>query len=132
MLLYTDGGDTRSSLAFHELMDLLKASDVTIYAIGMLEHQLSSLKNQQRITVQQIADTTGGEAFFPTSAKQLDEIYDKVLAQVRAQYTLGYTSTNTKTDGAWRKVEIKPRRDERGLRVRARKGYFGPFKPSGV
>src|SRR5262245_5803514 len=129
MLLYTDGGDTRSSLPLHELLDLLKASDVTMYVIGALEHQPASVKSQQRMTLLQMAELTGGQAFFPTSVKQLDEVYEKVLAQIRAQYTLGYVSTNTKTDGAWRKVEIKvTRKDDRGPRVRARRGYFAPLR----
>ena len=131
MLLYTDGGDTRSSLPFHELIDLLKASDATVYVIGELEHQSPSAKNHQRMTLQQIADMTGGRAFFPTAIKQLDEMYAQVLDEIRAQYTIGYVSTNMKTDGSWRKVEVKVvRRDDRGLRVRSRKGYFAPFKPA--
>ncbi len=129
MLLYTDGGDTRSSMRLHDLMELLKASDATVYVIGELEHQPASVRSQQRNVMQQIADVTGGQAFFPTSARQLDEIYQKVLAQIRAQYTLGYVSTNPKSDGAWRKVEIRVvRKDDRGLKMRARKGYFATFK----
>ena len=133
MLLYTDGGDTRSSTPFHELIDLLKASDATVYAIGELEHQSSSGALEARRTLQQIADTTGGQAFFPVSVRELDRIYEKVLAQIRAQYTIGYLSTNEKTDGAWRKVEIKvARKDGRDYRVRARKGYYAPYKkPAG-
>jgi Ca-activated chloride channel homolog len=126
MLLYTDGGDTRSALSFSELIDLLKASDVTVYAVGELEHQPQSVKNDQRMKLQQIAEVTGGEAFFPSAVKELDSVYDKVVAQIRAQYTLGYHSTNEKTDGAWRKVDIKVLRKD--ARVRARKGYFGPYK----
>src|SRR5947207_5101485 len=106
MLLYTDGGDTRSSIRFNELLDLLKASDVTVYAIGELEHQSPSTKNEQRLVLQQIADATGGQAFFPISVKELDHVYDKVLAEIRAQYTVGYLSTNETADGAWRKVEV--------------------------
>jgi Ca-activated chloride channel homolog len=129
MLVYTDGGDTRSSIALHELVDLLKASDVTVYAIGELEHQSSSSRSEQRRVLQQIAEVTGGEAFFPTAVKELDAVYDKVVAQIRAQYTVGYHSTNEKSDGAWRKVEIRVvRKDGRDVRVRARKGYFGPYK----
>ena len=81
MLLYTDGGDTRSSTSFHELVDLLKASDVTVYAIGELEHLSSSGALEARVVLQQIAETTGGQAFFPVSVKQLDEVYEKVLAR---------------------------------------------------
>src|SRR5258706_3047905 len=98
MLIYTDGGDTRSSIQWHELLDLLKASDVTVYAIGMLEPQSPSSKVQQRMTIQQMAETTGGQAFFPTSVKELDKVYDKVLAEIRAQYTIGFHSTNEKAD----------------------------------
>ncbi len=127
MLVYTDGGDTRSSISLPELMDLLKASDVTMYAIGELEHQLSSTKNQQRMILQRIAEVTGGQAFFPTAVKELDSVYEKVVAQIRAQYTLAYVSANEKADGAWRKVEVKAVRKD--LRVRSRRGYFGPYKP---
>jgi VWFA-related protein len=129
MLLYTDGGDTRSSLRLRELMDLLKASDVTIYAIGELEHASTSERPQQTSILRQLADATGGQAFFPLNTKDLTGMYDKVLAEVRAQYTIGYQSTNDKTDGAWRKVDIKvATKDGHDLRVRARKGYYGPYK----
>jgi Ca-activated chloride channel homolog len=128
MLLYTDGGDTRSSLPLHELIDLLKASDVTLFVIGELEHQPASVTTPQRMVLLQMAEASGGLAFFPTAVKQLDEIYAKVLAEIRAQYTIGYVPTHPRTDGSWRKVEVRiVRQDDRGLRVRARKGYFSPY-----
>jgi Ca-activated chloride channel family protein len=129
MLLYTDGGDTRSAIGYSELIDLLKASDATVYAIGALEHQSSFTRNDQRMKLQQIAEVTGGQAFFPAAVRDLDGVYDKVVAEIRAQYTLGYLSTNEKADGTWRKVEIKiVHRQGRDLRVRARRGYFAPYK----
>jgi Ca-activated chloride channel family protein len=93
MVMYTDGGDTRSALSFTETVTLLKASQVTVYAIGLVER-------------------TGSD--------------EKVLAEIKGQYHLGYLSTNTSTNGAWRKVEVKTTRPD--LKVRSRKGYFGPFK----
>jgi Ca-activated chloride channel family protein len=130
MLLYTDGGDTRSSLALHDLMDLLRQSDATIYVIGELEHEYGSARAQQQMTLRQIAEATAGQAFFPTNVKQLDEVYAKVLAEIRAQYTVGYLSTNASADGAWRKVEIRiVHSDGRDLRIRARKGYFAARRP---
>jgi len=129
MLLYTDGGDTQSSLRYNELLDLLKASDVTVYAIGELEHQSSYGRDRARSILQTIAATTGGQAFFPTSVKDLDQVYERVVSEVRAQYTIGYLSTNQETDGAWRKIEIKPAgKESRDKTIRARKGYFGPYK----
>jgi Ca-activated chloride channel family protein len=129
MLLYTDGGDTRSATRFSDLIDLLKASDVTVYAIGELEHQSSSGRTAAHGILSQIAETTGGQSFFPVSAKELDAIYEKVLAEIHAQYTIGYLSTNEQTDGAWRRVEVRVAgRNGRNFRVRSRRGYYGPYK----
>ena len=125
MVLYTDGADTRSTLRIGELMKMLKSSDVTVYTIGMLDNQLLSQQLMQRAILADIAESTGGAAFFPWRAKDLDKIYAQVLGEVHAQYTLGYLSTNEATDGKWRKVEIKLTRPEtKRLKVRARKGYY--------
>lgn len=125
MLLYTDGGDTRSAMRFGELLDLAKASDVTVYAIGMLANQSMSAGSMQQSVLRQITEATGGQALFLPTVKELDKTYQQILAEIRAQYTLGYLSTNSKADGSWRKVEIKvTRADGRDLRVRSRKGYY--------
>ena len=130
LVLYTDGGDTRSALGFSEMIKLVRASDVTIYAVGFLEHQPSSVKGEQRLRLQQIADETGGHAVFPTSMKQVEEAYDKISSQIRAQYSLGYVSSNTTADGRWRKVEIAVKKPGvKDLKIKTRKGYFGPYKP---
>jgi Ca-activated chloride channel family protein len=129
MLLYSDGGDTRSVLRFDELLDLLKASDATVYVIGQLQHQSTSGRFALRRVLEQIAETTGGQAFFPLTEKHLDEVYEKVVSEIRAQYTLGYLSTNAARDGSWRKVDVKVARHVGGeQRVRARKGYYALYK----
>jgi Ca-activated chloride channel family protein len=126
LVLYTDGGDTRSTIGFSELMTLVRASDVTVYAIGFLNNQSSAVRNEQRARLHQIADATGGQAFFPTTMKDVEGMYEKIVAQIRAQYSLGYASTNTKQDGEWRKVEIKVKRPD--VRIQTRKGYFAPYR----
>ena len=128
LVLYTDGGDTRSTVTFTDVMDFVRAADVTVYAIGLLEHQSSSIKNEQRMRLLQITEATGGQAFFPYSMKEVEAAYEKILAQIRAQYSLGYASSNVKTDGQWRKVDIRVKRPD--VRVQARKGYFAPYKES--
>jgi len=127
MVMYTDGGDTRSALSFSETMDLLKASNVTVYAIGLLE-STGSARAQLQMTLRQLVEATGGQAFFPTAMKEVESTYEKVLAEITGQYHLGYQSTNARTDGAWRKVEIKVKRQD--LRIRSRKGYFAAYKPA--
>jgi Ca-activated chloride channel family protein len=127
MVMYTDGADSRSALNFSETLTLLKASNVTVYAIGLV-YNSGSARHQLQTTLRQLVETTGGQAFFPVAMKEVDAAYEKVLAEINGQYHLGYLSTNTVTDGAWRKVEIKVKRSD--LRVRTRKGYFGPYKPA--
>jgi Ca-activated chloride channel homolog len=130
MVVYTDGADSCSRLNLDKLMKMLKASDVTVYAIGSFGLESISLTFPLRAQLSIMAEATGGTAFFPISVKELDRIYQQVLGEVRAQYTVGYVSTNEKSDGAWRKVEIKvTRADGKKLHVRARKGYYAPSKP---
>ncbi|MBL8140657.1 MAG: VWA domain-containing protein [Acidobacteria bacterium] len=130
LVLYSDGDDTRSSLNVSEIVTLLKASDVTLYAIGYLDNQSSSSKLTFRMRLQQLAEATGGRALFSTSIKDLDTTYAQILDEINARYMLGYLSTNTRADGTWREVEIRLVRPElKGAKLRTRKGYFAPYKP---
>jgi Ca-activated chloride channel family protein len=126
LVVYTDGGDNNSALMFGEALDLLKASDVTVYAVGFLTHQPPSVQLEQRIRIQQIVELTGGQAFFPSTLKDLEPAFDRVRAEILAQYTLGYLSSNTRPDGTWRKVEVKITRP--GTKVRTRRGYYAPYR----
>ncbi len=82
-----------------ETLTLLKASQVTVYAIGLVENAGSSRLDFQ-MKLQQLAEATGGQAFFPTRLKEVDGTYEKVLAEIQGQYHLGYLSSNAATDGA--------------------------------
>ncbi len=131
LVLYTDGGDTRSHITFSEMINLVKASDVSAYVVGFLSHQPGSMKSEQQMKLQQIAEVSGGQAFFPSVVDDLDKTYEKVLADVRSQYVLGYVSSNQKADGRWRDVEIKlARNDLKNIRLRMRRGYFAPYRES--
>ncbi|HXT30610.1 MAG TPA: VWA domain-containing protein, partial [Vicinamibacterales bacterium] len=131
LVLYTDGGDTTSSLTFREMLDLCKASDVTVYTVGYMEHQSSSGRLQQRSELERVATLTGGQAYFPGASRDLDGVFDKIREELAARYSLGYLSTDTRADGAWRGVEIKLlRSDLKGVKLRTRSGYFAPYKES--
>src|SRR5262249_4720135 len=106
LVLYTDGGDNRSAMSFDDLLTSIKADNVTVYAIGFMTHQ-GSARNDQQLHLQQMADLSGGMAFFPMSLKEIDKAYDRVVAELEGRYMLGYVSSNTKLDGTWRPVDIK-------------------------
>lgn len=131
LVLYTDGGDTRSAISQSELLDLLKISDVTVYSIGYLQHQGSGRRDQQQILTR-FASATGGQAFFPTSVRELDRMYEKILGEISARYSLGYISSNKAMDGRWRgvKIRLKNRPDLKDIRIRTRAGYYAPYRPS--
>jgi Ca-activated chloride channel family protein len=125
LLLYTDGGDSRSRMGFGRLIELVRLSNVLIYGIGYLENQLSSDRVTQQMRLSQIAREAGGEAFFPTSARELQEVYARILDELVSRYTIGYVSSNPKADGRFRRVDIKlVKPDLRGAKVRTRSGYF--------
>ena len=129
LVVFTDGGDTRSAIRFGDAMTLIRASDVMVYAIGFLDNQSSGSRSDQRLRLTQMATESGGSAFFPSTMKEVEEAYDLIVSQVRSQYTLGYVSTNTATDGRWRKVEIRVRPPAaNGTRIQSRKGYFAPYR----
>jgi len=131
LVVFTDGGDTRSAIPFKDIMNLLRATDVTVYSVGFLDNQPTAIRAEQRLRLTQLAEETGGEAIFPQSMKDIELAYDRVVAGIRAQYTLGYISTNPARDGRWRRLEVKVARAgaarARDLRVLVRKGYFAPL-----
>lgn len=129
VVIYSDGGDTRSVMTYGDALTGLKASDVTVYVVGFLAHQGSREKVEQRMKLTQLAETTGGVAFFPTSQKDIDEAYDQVVEQVSARYMLGYLSSNQREDGSWRKVDVRlVRPDLKTSKVRTRKGYYSVMR----
>ena len=130
LLLYTDGGDTRSRMRLDELLDLVRASNVTIYAIGFQSQLQTADRMMERRRLEEIVDLTGGRCYFPDSVDDLDEIYGQIRDELAARYSLGYVSTDPTTDGAWRRLTVRladSRPELEGARIRARRGYFAPY-----
>lgn len=132
LVIYTDGGDTTSSLTFQDALDMLKAADVTVYAIGYMQHQGSgSAFMRQRADLEQFAKVTGGLAIFPSQARDVEKAFEQIRKEITARYSIGYVSSDPATNGAWRNVEIKLlRKDLKGARLRTRSGYYAPYKES--
>ena len=130
LVAYTDGGDTRSTIHGGDVSELLKLSDVTMYALGYLQGHGASSRTNAQMELQRFSAMTGGQAFFPTSIKDLDSLYERIQSEIAARYTLGYTSTDDREDGSWRPVEIKLKRpDLKGAKLRTRPGYFARLAP---
>jgi Ca-activated chloride channel family protein len=127
LVLYTDGGDSTSRMTFGQLTDLLRLGNVLVYVMGYLENQSSSQRAPQQMRMNQLARETGGEAFYPGSIEELNEIYAKILDEVSSRYTIGYVSTNPKADGKFREVQVRlTRPDVKNAKVKTRSGYLAP------
>jgi Ca-activated chloride channel family protein len=129
LLVYTDGGDNMSRMAYPQLIDALRFSNVIVYALGYLDNQSSSARGIQQQRLQLMARETGGDAFFPSTTGALQKVYARILDELSSRYTIGYESTNTRADGRFRKVQIKvTKADAKDARIRTRSGYLAAVK----
>jgi Ca-activated chloride channel homolog len=133
-LLIADVDGNSSSLLNNGLASLLKflqeSDDIVIYAVGLQAENGKPASKTVRESFVQIAERTGGEAYFPKSVDELPEICKQIAQDLRNQYTLGYTPKNRNTDGSWRTIRVSVISPPSGLKpiVRARQGYLAPLE----
>jgi Ca-activated chloride channel homolog len=125
IVLLSDGDDTSSLVAYDEVLDLAKRSETTIYAIGLRPNdgQRRDFKRAEFV-LRELSQATGGRVFYPTSSTELPRIYGQIAQELASQYAIGYTSSNTLRNGAWRRLSVRVTRE--GTTARTRQGYFAP------
>lgn len=127
VVVLSDGEDTSSLVSFEEVLDLAKRSGTTIYTIGLQAPTgggLSKGFREAEFVLRQLSQETGGRAFFPQRADDLQGIYSVIADELASQYTIGYASTNNKRDGSWRRLNVQVSRQ--GTTARTKRGYFAP------
>ncbi len=135
LLVITDGEDNASRYTLDELVRYAQASNAVIYTIGLLGEEKpgglfkihgSGDKHAAKV-LKEIADATGGQAYFPRDLDQVTPVCEKIAHDIRNQYTLGYYPTNSKRDGTFRNVRIElVGQDTKHDVVRTRPGYYAP------
>ena len=110
----------------------MKESDVVIYSVGILgaKDNSSLVGLQGQSYLDELANVTGGKSFYPNSAVEMDEIFERIALELRHQYSIGYVPSDFEPNGEWRKVKvkIKPPRGLPRLSVRHRRGYYATPK----
>ena len=126
IVVLSDGEDTSSLVGFEEVLELAKRSNTTIYTIGLKSQDLRSQRGfrEADLVLRQLAQDTGGLAFFPQQIGDLVEIYQRISDELSSQYTLGYTSQNPLRDGKWRRLVVRV--DRSNVAARAKQGYYAP------
>jgi Ca-activated chloride channel family protein len=127
ILLITDGIDNSSKHTLAEAIDATKRARVAVYTVGLLSQ---SGGQQAEDSLIEIAEASGGRAFFPQNVDQAHMVMERVARDLREQYTLGYFPTNLNLDGKWRSVRVDvtppPGFSTKGkLNANYRHGYYG-------
>ena len=128
LLIVTDGDDNSSNASLEETIRRVQDLDgPSIYCIGLLFGGDLSHKDvkHSREVLTQLADDTGGQAYFPKSLKDVDGIAQQVAQDIRSQYMIEYHSTKPMELGGYRTIHVEAQeKGYHGLRVRTRAGYF--------
>jgi VWFA-related protein len=120
-----------SKASFEELLDKVKESDTIIFPIYLNTEQeviremglfIPEAYAVSRQNLQALADTTGGSIFYANQLSDLTGCYEKVAAELRTIYSLGYYPTNGNNDGSFRKIRVRVKKDD--VKVKTRRGYY--------
>jgi len=124
IVLLSDGDDTSSLIEFDEVLDLAKRSETAIYSIGLRQGEVGRREfKEAEFVLKQLANETGGRAYFVNDARELQKIYQAIWDELASQYSIAYSSANPKRDGAWRRIQIRLARP--GTTARTKLGYYG-------
>ncbi len=121
IIIVSDGEDNQSEISKAQAIEMAQRSEVIIYAISTDD---SGLVMRGDRVLEQLAEATGGRAFFPFKMKDITHSYAAIEDELRSQYIVSYKPADFDADGRYRSIEISTAKKD--LQVRARKGYFAP------
>jgi len=121
IILLSDGDDNLSHVTREEAIDMAARAEVIVYTIST---NVSGIKDNGDKVLKRIAEATGGRAFFPFQMRDVSDAFLSIQEELRSQYAIAYKPANFASDGRYRTIEILAQ--DRGLKVRTRKGYYAP------
>jgi Ca-activated chloride channel family protein len=144
MILISDGDDNLSTHTRGEAIEMAQRTSVVIYTISTstqwiqlsqtdpdkLASRKTHLTEGDKI-LQDLADETGGRAFFPYHVDDLDQSFQDIGDELRNQYSIAYMPTNYVLDGRYHRIRIEVP-DHKGYQVNARRGYFARANREGA
>ncbi len=121
IILLSDGEDNLSHVTREEAIDMAARAEVIVYTIST---NISGMKGKGDKVLERIAEATGGRSFFPFQMRDVSDAFLSIQEELRSQYAIGYRPANFVADGRYRTIEILAQ--NKGLKVRTRKGYYAP------
>lgn len=133
MIILTDGEDQGSRETIKDAIEAAQKSDAIVYVIliadrGFYFSQGGGYSGDR--DMKKLAQETGGRVIeVGNKYEKLKQAFDQIAAELRSQYNIGYTPTNAKLDGTFRKVEIRPK--SKDYKIQTRLGYYAVKAHSG-
>src|SRR5436853_837383 len=123
MILLTDGQDEGSKLRIADAIEAAQKADSICYVLLIADRGFYGFGGYSGSgQMKKLAEETGGRVIeVGNKLDKLKQGFDQIAQELRTQYNIGYTPTNSKRDGTFRKVEI---RAPQGYKVQARTGYY--------
>jgi VWFA-related protein len=121
LIVVSDGEDNQSEMSKAQAIEMAQRAEVIVYAISTDD---SGLVLRGDRVLEQLAEATGGRAFFPFKMKDITHSFAAIEDELRSQYIVSYKPADFEADGRYRTIEIASLKKD--LQVRARKGYFAP------
>ena len=131
LLIVSDGGDNRSRYTENEVRSTVRESNTQIYSIGIFDPYAATTEERLGpMLLNDICSETGGRLFRVDDIAEMGDIAEKISAELRNEYVLGYKPDDERKDGKWRKVKVKlvPPPGLPQLTVHARTGYYAPLQ----
>jgi len=123
LLVFTDGDDEGSEASMEEALEAVRRSRVSVYAVGLLGWSAADGMNINEGLLTQVADYTGGRAFFPTDEREMRTAFDTISEELHRQYRMAYFPPTSDGESGWHNVEVKMT-NRKNLVVRTRLGYY--------
>jgi len=118
LVVFSDGEDSHSRVAFADVRRLIDESDATVFTVGLGR---GATQKDLRAKLEELADASGGLALFADDPDKLTEPFAEIVETLSNQYTISF---EPRRDGKYHELTVQvPGRD---VRVRARRGYIAP------
>lgn len=127
IILLTDGEDQGSKEKLQTALEAAQRSDLIIYSIEVSDRMYYPARGMfysGDSVLKKLSDDTGGRVIEVKANRDVSRAFQEIADELRTQYLLGYTPTNTRHNGAFRKLQVKVRNQD--YKIQARHGYYAP------
>jgi len=128
MIIFTDGEDQGSRLRIRDSIEAAQKADSICYVILIADRGFYGFGGYSGdYEMKKLAEATGGRVIEVGNRQdKLHDAFDQIQKELRSQYNIGYTPTNNKQDGTYRKIQIKAKNGD--YKMQARQGYYALAK----